>query len=319
MTATEPEPRQDLHGDAELRVELTVARAAAAARAGDLDAALRELDRYDDPAVTRNRDVTELRARVHAQRGELDAAEQCWRQLLDENPEDESAAAGLARVRRFRRRGPAAALGRARHRSRPAVAVVLCAGVVAGAAWALTLLPSDDPEQPPDSAAVPGADQDVQQEPTEDEQQERAEAEAAAQRTEALDALAEAVRTPGAQVVRHEDSVEVVFDQGLFYEAAELTDVGAAQLARVGERLAGQRNLRVEVLGHIADVPGAPTSGGSDTSMWRAMVAARALADASGRPLTGFVIASAEQRDAPHDTDAANRTVTLILTPETPS
>ncbi|MGO4760642.1 hypothetical protein AB4212_70415, partial [Streptomyces sp. 2MCAF27] len=72
MTVTEsapqtvPEPRPDRDAGAELRVELTLARASAAARVGDLDAALRELDRYDDPAVTRHRDVTDLRARVPA-------------------------------------------------------------------------------------------------------------------------------------------------------------------------------------------------------------------------------------------------------------
>ncbi|ORT53632.1 hypothetical protein BKD26_37820 [Streptomyces sp. CB03238] len=313
-----PEPHTDRDPATELRVELTVAQATAAARAGDLDAALRELDRSDDPAVTRHRDVTDLRARVHAQRGELEDAERCWRQLLDEHPRDESAEAGLARIRRFRRRGPAAALARARHRGRPAVAVVLCAGAVTAAAWSLaTQLPSDAREPVSDSAAVARAEQDVRQELK--EQRERAAAAAEARRTKALDALVRVVRTPGTRVERHEDSVEVVFEQGLFSQGAELTDAGAAQLARVGERLAGQRNLRVEVLGHIADVPGAPTNGGSPTSLWRAMTAARALSDASGRPLTGFLVASAEQRDAPHDTDAANRTVTVVLTPHTES
>ncbi|MBC9727897.1 hypothetical protein [Streptomyces sp. TRM68367] len=324
MTATEsvpqtvPEPRMDRDPGTDLRAELVVARASAAARAGDLDAALRELNRCDDPAVTRHHDVTDLRARVHAQRGELAAAERCWQQLLDEHPQDESAAAGLDRLRRFRGRGPAAAVGRARHRFRPAVAVVLCAGAVTAATWALAPQPPSDAREPQSgSAAVARDERDVRQELT--EQRERAAAAAEARRTKALDALAKAVRTPGTRVERHEDSVQVVFEQGLFSEAAELTRTGAAQLARVGERLAGQRNLRVGVLGHIAQVPGAPASGGSVTSLWRAMAAARALSDASGRPLAGFSVASAEQRDAPHGTDAANRTVTVILTPHTAS
>ncbi|MGO4752324.1 hypothetical protein AB4212_27570, partial [Streptomyces sp. 2MCAF27] len=177
--------------------------------------------------------------------------------------------------------------------------------------------PSDAREPLSDAAAVARAERNVRQELT--AQREHAAARAEARRTKALDALAKAVRTPGVRVVRHEYFVEVVFEQGLFFQAAELTDAGAAQLGRVGERLAGQQKLRIEVLGHIAHVRGAPTSGGSATSLWRAMVAARALSDASGRPLTGFSVASAEQRDAPHDTDAANRTVTVILTPHTAS
>ena len=313
---TVPELHADHRADARLLAELIVARAAAAARAGDLDAALRELDRCDDPAVSRQRDVMDLRARVHAQRGELEAADRCWRHLLNDHPGDESATAGLTRVRRFRRRGPAAALGRARHRGRPATAVVLCAAAVVAAAWDLVAqLPSDAPEPPSGPAVVAVAERDAWRELM--RRRERAAAATEVRRARALDALADAVRTPGARVERHEDSVEVVFEQGLFFQGTELTGTGAAKLARVGENLAGRRKLRIEVLGHIAHVPGASTSGGSITSLWRAMVAVRVLSDASERPLSGFTAASAEQRDAPHDTDAANRTVTVVLTPDT--
>jgi hypothetical protein len=306
----------DHDASAELRAELAVARASAAARAGDLDAALRELDRCDDPAVARHRDVTDLRARVHAQRGELEAAEHCWRRLLDEHPGDESAAAALARVRRFRRRGPAAALDRAHHRARPATAVVLCTAVVTAAAWALlTRPPSDRPEPRSDRAAAAAAERNVRQELA--QQRKRAATAADVRHTKALDALAKAIRTPGTRVERHQDSVEVVFGRGLFSQGAELTGAGAAQLARVGKRLTDQRDVRIEVLGHIAHVPGAPTSGGSVTSLRRAVAAVRVLSDASDRPLTSFLVASAEQRDAPHHTDAANRTVTVVLTPST--
>ncbi|AKH85761.1 hypothetical protein AA958_30055 [Streptomyces sp. CNQ-509] len=329
MTSTEParQPlpgsRPEPAGDTALRVELTVARAAAAARAGDLDAALRELARSDDPAVTGHREVADLRARIHAQRGDWDEAERCWRQLLDDHPDDRSATAGLDRIRRFRRTGPMAAFDRRRHRLLPAAAVALCAGAVTAAAWVLPGGPADGSgDRPSDvSAPVAGAEQQAEKDVRQDltAERERAAAAAETRREKALDALADEVRTPGIRTVRHEDSVEVVFEQGLFSRAAELTDAGAADLARLGKALGRPGDMRIEVLGHIADVREAPPSGGSDTSVWRAMVAARALSDASGRPLTAFSIASAEQRDAPYETDAQNRTVTVVLTPRTAS
>lgn len=324
MTSTErtrhpvPEPGPGPDGGNALRVELAVARASAAARAGDLDVALRELAPDDEPALTRHRDVTHLRARVHAQRGELAAAERCWRQLLDEHPDDKPAAAGLARVRRFRRKGPLAAVGRARHRARPVVVIAVCAGAVAAAAWTLPgELSAGSGEPSAGAPAVDRVERDVRNDVA--AQRQRTAAAAAARRARAVNALAKAARSPGARVVRHKETVEVVFDRGLFSQAAELTGTGSEQLARLGERLAKPRLTRIEVLGHIADVRGAPASGGSSTSVSRAMVAARALSDASGRPLTGFSIASAEQRNAPHTTDAGNRTVTVLLTPHTTS
>jgi hypothetical protein len=48
--------------------------------------------------------------------------------------------------------------------------------------------------------------------------------------------------------------------------------------------------------------------------LWRALVAARELSAASGKPLTAFTT-SADQQDAPYDTAARNRTVTVVITP----
>ncbi len=47
----------------------------------------------------------------------------------------------------------------------------------------------------------------------------------------------------------------------------------------------------------------------------RALVAARQLAHASGRPLTGFALSSGDQTANPFPHPAANRTVTLLMTP----
>ncbi|MDQ3402537.1 MAG: hypothetical protein M3548_03970, partial [Actinomycetota bacterium] len=61
-----------------LAAELGLAEAADAARAGDYLAALRVLAQLDqdDPARL------DLLARVHAQRGDLDAADETWARLL---------------------------------------------------------------------------------------------------------------------------------------------------------------------------------------------------------------------------------------------
>jgi hypothetical protein len=109
--------------------------------------------------------------------------------------------------------------------------------------------------------------------------------------------------------------VEVTFTRGLFSQGARLTPAGAGRLAALGRHLAG-RTARIEIYGHTASVPGAPRSGGSVTALWRALVAARELSAASGRPLTEFGTASADQRDAPYDAPVCNRTVTVVITPE---
>ncbi|MDC0767172.1 hypothetical protein [Streptomyces sp. HD] len=112
----------------------------------------------------------------------------------------------------------------------------------------------------------------------------------------------------------HAASVEVAFTDGLFSEGAELTPAGADRLAVLGGRLA-VRTVRVEIHGHAATVPGAPTSGGSVLSLWRALIAARELSDAGHKPLTAFTTASADQREAPYTSAARNRTVTVTITP----
>ncbi|MFD0110386.1 tetratricopeptide repeat protein, partial [Streptomyces sp. NPDC127164] len=130
-----------------LRVALLVSRARTAARSGDLDGALRLLrdadtvgpgtrtragDRPghrttdpDDPAVADHRDVLDLLARVHAQRGEPEQAAAHWRRVLEIDPEDAAATAALARIDRLGGRGPRAAL--ARHRAGTALAAAVCA------------------------------------------------------------------------------------------------------------------------------------------------------------------------------------------------
>ncbi|MFJ8464320.1 tetratricopeptide repeat protein [Streptomyces swartbergensis] len=303
---------------AALDVVLLVSRARGLARAGELDSALRLLRQAEGTDLGGHRDVLDLRARVHAQRGETAEAAQCWQRVLAGHPQDAEARAGLARLGRT---GPVAALGR--HRARTALVAAACVvtAVVAGVVTTLdgpgTARADTDRaagRQSPGGQDKPGGrnpgDGATGASGAEGAGQDK---DPAAARRSA--ALAHDLRAPGLRVTVRGDAVEVVFAQGLFSEGAQLTPAGARQLALLGERLGG-RHLAVTVHGHAATVPGAPRSGGSVIALWRALVAARELGAASGEPLTAFTTDSADQRDAPHPDPARNRTVTLVISPE---
>ncbi|MET9834953.1 tetratricopeptide repeat protein [Streptomyces sp. NPDC006385] len=295
-----------------LRVAVLVSRARTAARCGDLDGALRLL-RDAGPDAAGHPDVLDLLARVHAQRGEPDQAAECWRGVQERHPRDPAAAAGLARIDRLGRPGPRAAL--ARHRARTALAAAVCA---VAAITACTVVLTDGADGQPARPGPSRADRaeqlarrlDAERRAEQARERERA----TARRTQAATALAGALRAPGIHPAVHAGSVEVVFTDGIFSQGAELTPAGADRLAVLGGRLAG-RKAGVEIHGHTATVPGAPSSGGSVLSLWRALIAARELSTASGKPLTAFTTASGDQRDAPYASAARNRTVTVIVTP----
>ncbi|MFF3751347.1 tetratricopeptide repeat protein [Streptomyces sp. NPDC002018] len=303
------------------RVGLLVLCARAVARSGDLDGALRLLNGAGDPEAGGHRDVLDLAARVHAQRGELTEAAVYWRRVQERHPDDPSAAAGLARIERLGRRGPRAAL--TRHRARTALAVAVCA-VAAVTAGTVVLVDGvgGRPERPGPSSAeqvqrlAGRLDAERRAERAREQAQEQAQEQdrETARRSEAADALARALRAPGLRPVVHGGSVEIAFTEGLYSEGARLTPAGAGRLAVLGEHLAG-REARIEIYGQAATVPGAPRSGGSVLSLWRALIAARELSAASGKPLTAFTTASADQRDAPYASAAKNRTVTVVITP----
>ncbi|MFE1027029.1 tetratricopeptide repeat protein [Streptomyces sp. NPDC058818] len=296
-----------------LRVALLVSRARTAARSGDPDSALRLLHEADEPGVATHRDVLDLLARVYAQRGDLARSAEYWQRVQERRPGDPAASAGLARIDRLGRRGPRAALSR--HRAGTALAAAICA-VAAITACAVVLT---DGAGGGTTQAGPSRAESAEQLAERLDAERRAErardqVRETARRTEAATALADTLRAPGISPVVRESSVEVTFADGLFSEGAQLTPTGAERLTRLGERLVG-RTVRVEIYGQTATVPGAPTSGGSVLSLWRALIAARELSAASGKPLTAFTTASADQRDAAHATDAKNRTVTVVITP----
>ncbi|MFE0805884.1 tetratricopeptide repeat protein [Streptomyces sp. NPDC058848] len=318
-----------------LKVALLVSRARTAARSGDLDGALRLLRDADtagagartgagdrpgqratdpgDPVVAGHRDVLDLLARVHAQLGEPEQAAAHWRRVLELDPGDAAATAGLTRIDRLGRRGPRAAL--ARHRAGTALAAAVCAVAAVTAGTVVLADGTGAPLERPGPSRADLLEQRARQLAAEHRaRQARDRDRAAARRAQAAEELARTLRAPGILPRVHGDAVEVVFTEGLFSRGAELTPAGAGRLTALGERLGGRR-LHVEIHGHAAAVPGAPTRGGSVVSLWRALVAARELSAATGRPLTDFTTISADQREAPYSDPAKNRTVTVAVTP----
>ncbi|MEO3846169.1 hypothetical protein ABGB09_00740 [Streptomyces sp. B8F3] len=296
-----------------LRAALLVARVRTTARAGDLDEALRLLraaEAGDAHAVGDRPEVLDLFARVHAQRGELDAAATYWRRLQARHPADPAARAGLTRLTAD---GPRAAL--ARHRTRTAVVAAVCAAAVL-ATGAVALTGDEEPVRSGTERAA-ATEQQIEERVRKELATAR-EADRTRQETrheEAAEALAATLRSPGLRPRVTGGSVEVAFAEGLFSEGAELTPKGATRLAVLGEHLT-RTDARITIHGHAATVPDAPRSGGSVLALWRALIAARELSTASGRPLTAFTTSSADQRNAPYTEDAKNRTVTVVITPK---
>jgi hypothetical protein len=283
-----------------------VARARTAARAGDLDTALRLLQEtgHRDPQAL------DLLARVHAQRGELERADECWAQVQRDVPGDPAAAAGrslIAQIRDGRRRArPRVTTGRK-------LVALLC--LFAVGATALVIWAAQEPapaartpreRTPGELAAARRADVLAAQLAAQ-----RARA-AAQQRAESarVAKMAEALNVRGVTARANPRSVRLWFKKGLFSTGDRLTADGAAVLDAVGERLAGQ-NARVHVVGYVA-----VGRGGSALSLLRALVAARVLSAGSGTPLSAFTTAAGAR--VPFKETDRSRTVMLIVTPRLP-
>ncbi|AVT32919.1 hypothetical protein C6361_29500 [Plantactinospora sp. BC1] len=300
-----------------LSTDLALSRATAAARRGDLDAAAEILVALDgdEPASL------DLLARIRAQQGRWQEADECWAAVQAIDPGHEGAAEG--------RRAVAAILAGDR-RPRPVVPPVRLAAagavlVVAVAAGTVVVLPSlsaSPPARPAASVTTPAPETvalDAERRRAAELQgrleQIEADRQAAAQALAArLDAIARGVTLPGVVVKRRPDTVEVYFRRGLFSRDAWLTSYGADVLADVGRRLP-DLDVSVTVVGHSVPVPGGRTSGGSGTALSRARVAARELAEAGDLPLTAFTLRSADQSQGPFREPARNRTASLVLTP----
>ncbi|WP_163569336.1 tetratricopeptide repeat protein [Fodinicola feengrottensis] len=233
----------------DLATVLVVDRARTAAYAGDLDEAERILATLAPDATD---EALDLRARVYAQRGDFAEADAWWARI----PESPGAVAGRPLI--------AAIKGRRRTRRplwQPGRIAGVAAVTVAALATGVVVWVHSEPPPPADPAVA--AAQVAEQRARALEQQAAAaqarQAVTASSRAKALDQLATAMTVPGVHVRRQADSVEVLFDAGVFSYDDNLTTGGAIMLDRIGTRLRGQ-TASITVVGHA--VLGGPQSGG---------------------------------------------------------
>ncbi|TXL91779.1 hypothetical protein [Streptomyces sp. IB2014 016-6] len=341
-----------------LSLQLAVNRAHSAARTGDLDLAARVLDELgelgesDEPsgpdahcAHATVLAALNLRAKVHAQRGELTEADACWSRVEALAPDDPDAAAGrrtLAKIAAGRRHARPVV-----HTGRVAVVAAALAGValIGGGGWLLATGGDDGDGDRRSSDSVAEADTGSERLREEsrraDALKERLEAleagdtAAAARRGSTLDAVAERLAMPGVEIRRHADDVQLVFSTGVFPYDSVIGPQGASALTEIGRRLADLESdlgagagagsgtgVETTVVGHSVAVPGGAPSGGSVVALNRARVAAQYLAQDSDLRLTDFRLVSADQRRGPFPATEANaprnRTVTLLITAKEP-
>ncbi|MFE6029177.1 coiled-coil domain-containing protein [Streptomyces niveus] len=327
-----------------LHLQLAVNRAHSAARAGDLELAARlldELGELDGPGELGEAGratvvaALNLRAKVHAQRGELPEADACWSRVEALAPDDPDAAAGrrtLAKIAAGRRHARPVV-----HTGRVAVIAGALAATVAGVALiggAVKLI-SGGGDDGGGSGSVAEADTGSERLREESRRADELKARLAAiegdrtagaeQRASALDEVAKQLAMPGVEIRRHAGDVQLVFRTGVFPYDSVIGPEGAEALTEIGRRLAdlsAETPVETTVVGHSVAVPGGAPSGGSVVALNRARVAAQYLSQDSDLRLTDFRLVSADQRRGPFPATAANaprnRTVTLLITPKGP-
>jgi type VI secretion system protein ImpK len=299
-----------------LRARLTTAKATMLARRGDLGEAARVLTELDAAGLA-EQDTLDLLAKVHAQSGDLDAADATWARVQATAPEHPGAAAGratIAAIRRHRRRP--------RPLARPGRVAVLGAAALAGVVVLGVLLVPSTPVQAggPDPATVRALRQAAQESRKANALsarlafQDSAAQVAAARRSAALNSIAARLAQPGILVRQTPTSVEALFAEGLFTSGEALDPTARQRLRQLGVCLAGIGGT-ITVIGQSVAVRGGPATGGSTVAMDRALVAARELATASGLPLTAFTLVSGDQGAPPFPDVARDRTVIVQITP----
>jgi flagellar motor protein MotB len=280
----------------------SLARAAQLSRQGRYAEAHRVLDELGghnsiDP------DLLDLLARIHAQQGELAAADECWARAqqfgMDESgPREGRRLIAQIYARRYRRRAG---------RAVGAVALALVMLIGAGTAGGLVATKAVTGDLARQVSSLQHQLDRVTLRP---------------ERT--LQDLRTELAGSGLILRSQAGTLIVTFPAGLFPSGAVLSAEGQHALASLGARLSRFRgDVSFTVIGHTDDIPIAPNSrytDNADLSFARARVAAQELSAYSGLPLTQFAVTSSGAADPPFPNSTAesrtrNRTVVLWVRP----
>ncbi|MFI6394936.1 OmpA family protein [Nonomuraea sp. NPDC050540] len=270
--------------------ELVLAQARALARSGRRAEAAELLeDLQGEPSVT----VLDLLARIYAQQGDLDRADQCWAEAERLAPGGAEIAAGRRRIASMR---PAA-----RRRRLGKGLLATCAVLVTGAVLVLLVDIRRETAAPAMPRQLTAPLTVVTTSPP-----------------EKPDVLARMrLDVPGIRVRRSPGEISIVFKGALFSQGTELTRRGRAVLGDLGRRLRPYATeIEVAVVGHTdrdALLPGGDHVSNADLGLARATYVREILRATSRIPTTRFALSSLGGVMPPYRDGARNRTVTLRI------
>lgn len=297
------------------------ARAADLARRGRYDEATQALDQLGGRAST-DVQVLDLLARIHAQRGEMFDADECWAlaQKLD---------GGLPAARDGRRRIAALQARRLRPRTVRVVGIVVLAGVVvtgAGVVGAVLTRPQPGPD--PTTLAALNNSRATESSLAHQVGVLNGQLDQTTLRTQQLlNNLAAAFAGDPAFSARVDAGTLVVtFPVGVFSYGVQLSRPGGAALDDLANRLHRfSTQVSVTVVGHTENTVVSLGSSGYadnvDLGLARARTAAERMSQATGLPLSTFALSSDGMANPPFSNATAagraqNRTVTVAIRPE---
>lgn len=306
------------------------ADAATLARNGDYAEAEKVLRELGGRSST-DPELLDLLARIHAQRGELFDADECWALALRLD-------ADFAPARTGRKRIAALVSSRLRPRTgRTVLAAAVLAAAIGAAGVAGGLLIGDRPD--PAMLAELDDIQDGQGEQADrldelddlDDKLNELEDlddkldQTALRQQRILDTVGTALTGNPALVARPDKgAMAVTFSNGVFSTGARLSDTGTTALADLVRRLRPMvADVTITVVGHTEDAQVSSSTGyttNAELGLARAMVAAERMSDASELPLSTFLLSSSGAADPPfpnttQKSRAQNRTVTVIVRP----
>jgi flagellar motor protein MotB len=241
--------------------QLALAQARALARHGryaEAEELLDEAWQDAEPGVA----VLDLRARIHAQQGRLEQADECWARAQRLAPDDPEIADGRRRIARSR------GTRRSSVRVVPAVAAAVALALLVD----LRLEPARPAAPPPPTAAaaLPSTGGDVM--------------------------ATMNLQVPGVRLSRLPGELSISFEEGLFADGAALSPHGRALLETLGRRLRPYASrVEVVVIGHTDDLavpPGGDYANNVELGGVRAAVVREVLHDAAGIPTARFSVSS---------------------------